>query len=476
MKRKVALVWFRNDLRLHDHEPLFRALERARVVPVYCLDPRQWHKGMYGFPKTGAHRTRFLLESLHALRARLRAAGSDLLIRIGLPEEILPELVQTYQASWIFAHKEVTAEETAVERAIEDRLFKASTTLELYWGATLYHLEDLPMPVRELPEIFTNFRKQVEKLADVRDEFPEPVTLDSPELDHPGEIPTLASLGLEAPEPDVRAVHPFPGGELAGLARLQTYFWEKDLLHTYKETRNGLLGADYSSKFSPWLALGCLSPRRIYTEIKRYERTRHKNDSTYWLIFELIWRDYFRFIARKHGNTLFLAGGVRRLPDEGNRDRVRLAAWIEGRTGFPFVDANMRELAATGFMSNRGRQNVASFLVHDLGVHWRMGAAYFESVLLDYDVCSNWGNWNYVSGTGNDPREDRYFNTVAQARRYDPKGAYIRHWLPELAELPTHLIFEPYLGTPGELKSCGVVLGTQYPRPVLALARSPRHF
>jgi deoxyribodipyrimidine photo-lyase len=195
-------------------------------------------------------------------------------------------------------------------------------------------------------------------------------------------------------------------------------------------------GVTILPKFSPWLAQGCLSPKMIYAEVKRYELERVKNKSTYWIIFELLWRDFFRLMGKKYGNKIFLRGGTKGEADNRLRnDEHLLKLWVEGRTGVPFIDANMREIEKTGFMSNRGRQNVASFLVKDLKVNWQMGAEYFESMLIDYDPTSNWGNWNYVAGVGNDPRENRYFNILTQATRYDPKGEYVKTWLPELSDL-----------------------------------------
>lgn len=207
----------------------------------------------------------------------------------------------------------------------------------------------------------------------------------------------------------------FQGGESAALARLRYYLWDSDLVSTYFDTRNGMLGGDYSTKFAPWLALGCLSPRTVYAELKKYEKQRTANKSTYWcvnmlttfsrsissnrVIFELIWRDFFKFFTIKHGTKIFFQEGV--IPRAGarwRRDPEALARWREGKTGWPLVDANMRELKATGFMSNRGRQNVASFLALDLDLDWREGAWWFESCLLDYDVASNWGNWVAAAG------------------------------------------------------------------------------
>jgi deoxyribodipyrimidine photo-lyase len=148
-------------------------------------------------------------------------------------------------------------------------------------------------------------------------------------------------------------------------------------------------------------------------------------------------------------------------------DKVNFDKWVKGETGVPFIDANMRELQQTGFMSNRGRQNVASFLTKDLGIDWTWGAAYFESQLIDYDVCSNWGNWNYLAGVGNDPREDRYFNIGRQADMYDKQGEYVKLWLPELAKVPAEKVHFVGLLSNEEQNKYGVTLGKDYPKPIV---------
>ena len=187
------------------------------------------------------------------------------------------------------------------------------------------------------------------------------------------------------------------------------------------------------------------------------------------MFFELMWRDFFRFMGKKHGNKIFQKGGTKEEVDSNlrnNKDLLQL--WIDGRTGVPFIDANMRELAATGFMSNRGRQNVASFLVKDLKVNWQMGAEYFESMLIDYDPCSNWGNWNYIAGVGSDPRENRYFNILSQAKRFDPDGEYVKQWLPELTELPVEKIHRPDILSDDEQSDFHLKLGQDYPKAMIA--------
>jgi deoxyribodipyrimidine photo-lyase len=191
-----------------------------------------------------------------------------------------------------------------------------------------------------------------------------------------------------------------------------------------------LIGEDYSSKFSAWLALGCISPRFIYQELKKYEIEFGTNDSTYWLVFELLWRDYFRFMMKKYQSKFFQSAGIKNNNTRKvNYDSQKLQDWIEGTTGINFVDANMIELKLTGFMSNRGRQNVASYLCNDLKLDWRLGAAYFEQQLIDYDVCSNWGNWAYLAAVGNDPRDNRYFNIEKQSQIYDKNKEYRNLWL-----------------------------------------------
>lgn len=467
---QTVLVWFRNDLRVRDNESLFRAVEQAQtIVPIYIFDERQFGTTRFGFKKTGAFRAKFLLESVANLKQSLQTLGSDLVIRIGKPEQILRELARELNAQAIFFSEESTDEELTVERILKRALHECAVKVHTFWQSTLYHKNDLPFAIEHLPDVFTQFRKQVEKMSKVRPTVPAPKKLNPLPPVERGELPTLERFGLSAPNHDARAVLHFNGGEAEALKRLDDYFWKSDSLRRYKETRNGLLGANYSSKFSAWLANGSISPRTIYEEVKRYESERLSNESTYWLVFELLWRDYFRFLSLKYGTRIFKRGGIRNKPLALSQDEEKFWAWAEGRTGIPFIDANLRELSATGFMSNRGRQNVASFLVKDLKVDWRMGAEWFESLLVDYDVASNYGNWNYVAGIGNDPREDRYFNPLRQAAMYDPNGEYVRHWIPELRSLPASFIHEPHKLSEMEAQLYGIELGKDYPRPIVKI-------
>ncbi|WZZ01149.1 hypothetical protein YC2023_073477 [Brassica napus] len=459
----TAILWFRNDLRVLDNDALYRAWSSSdTLLPVYCLDPRLFHTTHYfSFPKTGALRGAFLMECLADLRKNLMKRGVNLLIRSGKPEDILPSLAKDFGAHSVFGHKETCSEELQVERLVGQALKGAGngTKLKLIWGSTMYHKDDLPFDVLDLPDMYTQFRKSVEAKCRIRSSTRIPISLGpTPSVDNWGDVPTLGQLGIE-PQEVTRGMR-FVGGESAGVGRVFEYFWKKDLLKVYKETRNGMLGPDYSTKFSPWLAFGCISPRFIYEEVQKYEKERVVNNSTYWysgmsllvvlgvnfsidfmlyvcrVLFELIWRDYFRFLSIKCGNSLFHLGGPRNVQGEWSQDKKLFEAWRDGKTGYPIIDANMKELSTTGFMSNRGRQIVCSFLVRDMGLDWRMGAEWFETCLLDYDPCSNYGNWTYGAGVGNDPREDRYFSIPKQAQNYDPEGEYVAFWVQQLRRLP----------------------------------------
>ena len=448
------------------------AIRRSgKVYPIYCFDHRHFADTELDLPKTGAHRAQFLLQSLQDLRDNLQKIGSDLIIRRGLPEKIIPQLVEELAVTRVFASKEVTAEELSVEKKLEDNLVSQGIELDLIWQSTLLHVDDIPWPINNVPDIFSQFRREAEKITQVRNALPAPTSLNSVEAVSTDAIPTVDELGLSDIPTDSRSVLDFQGGETTGLARLHEYFWERDCLKNYKETRNGMLGADYSSKFSAWLANGSLSPRKVYEEVKRYEKERVKNKSTYWLVFELLWRDYFRFITKKYGNSIFQFGGIQEASPDLRNDIALFHKWKSGETGVPFIDANMREINATGFMSNRGRQNVASFLVKDLKVNWTWGASFFETMLIDYDVCSNWVNWNYVAGVGNDPRENRYFNIMSQAQRYDSQGEYVRHWIPELSDIPGKKVHYPTEIPHPELADMGITIGEDYPKPLVAFSK-----
>lgn len=423
----TTLLWLRRDLRLDDNRTLLEAARDPRLLPVFCLppDPRD---GFGGQPRRGPHRERFLAETLAALRTALRSRGSDLLCEDRPAAEALPDLCRRFAVDRILVGREPGSEENdEVDRVA---VAVACPLMEVDDGG-LYPREALPFDLERLPDTFSAFRRKVEKHSRVPPPLPAPTRLPPP----PAGLVTAEPTVPDAPG-DKRAVMRFVGGEATGLRHLHDYIWRRRGLAHYKATRNGLLNADDSSKLSPWLAVGALSPRRVFHETRRFEALVHGDENTYWLRFELLWREYFRWVLYRHGAALFRADGLTgRVPDS-RFDETRWRAWRDGNTGVPFIDAGLRELSATGFVSNRLRQNLASFLVHELGQPWRLGAAWFEARLIDYDPASNWGNWAYLAGVGNDPRGHRWFNVLAQAERYDPDGDYVARWLPERTALP----------------------------------------
>jgi deoxyribodipyrimidine photo-lyase len=298
-------------------------------------------------------------------------------------------------------------------------------------------LAALPFTPRQMPDMFTQFRQQLEsKGLRARKALPRPERMPSlPESVLLESFSLKQWLGDQALSPTEDP--PSQAGTSQGLQHLNQYF-AGELPHTYKETRNQLTGADYSTHFSTWLATGAHSAPMIVEQLTQYESTRGANEGTYWIWFELVWRDYFRFLHLKYGRALYLREGLRK-PD-ARAEAQSLAQptsgialklfeqWTEGRTKNALVNAGMNELAATGKMSNRMRQIVASYLIYDLRIDWRAGAAWFESQLLDYDVYSNQGNWLYIAGLGTDPRGGRRMNLEKQALEHDPKGLYRKQW------------------------------------------------
>jgi deoxyribodipyrimidine photo-lyase len=456
----IHIHWYRNDLRTDDHPAVDRAMESDTFLPVFIWQPQWYTETEYGFRKAGPRRARFLHESLAALDDALRALGSGLLVLKGRPEVLLPLLAQRLGADRITAQAEHTHEELEDETRVQEALRAAGApALDLFEGLTMIHPAALPFPVEDTPDVFGGFRRKVEKHSAIREPLPKPEAVPtwpgmealSADLEALGRtrLPAcgeglaaalprgLADLGFSAEEcaaaeaNDARSAFPFSGGQAAARARLEDYVFGRALVANYKKTRNGLIGEAYSSKISAWLANGSLSPRRAHEAVKTFEAQNGGNQSTYWLIFELLWRDFFRFQAMKVGRKLFLAGGIQQTPRSYRNAPQAFDGWCNGKSGHAFIDANMIELAQTGWMSNRGRQNVASWLVRDLDVDWRWGAAWFEHHLLDYDPCSNYGNWQYVAGVGHDPRGDRRFDPDRQAWTYDRKGRFVETWLPE---------------------------------------------
>ncbi|MEA2120448.1 DASH family cryptochrome [Halovibrio sp. HP20-50] len=431
MNSTVDIVWLQDDLRIADNPLLHFSSTPSYMLCLYVLDTQWFAPLIEGetAPRIGPARLRFLWQSLMELRGELLKRGSDLLVRIGNPSDVVIELATSLKARQVRVAEHAGVEEAGHIQAVAEGL-PSHTKLHCLESGRLFDRQALPFESEALPESFSAFRRCVEKQCTIPPSRPAPVTL-PPWPDAPRGFPPLKSVceHSAAWQPDTRQGYAYMGGESAAHARLHDYLWQQNGAETYKKTRNGLLGANFSTRVSPWLARGCLSACQVNDAVKAWEAEHGSNESSYWITFELLWREYFIHAAQLEGANMF---GARQVP----RPNAAFNAWRNAETGLPFVDAAMLELSQTGWISNRARQNVASFLVKDLQVDWRLGALWFEHCLIDYDVASNWGNWRYIAGVGRDPRQDRYFNVLKQAGHYDPKGLYVAHWLPPLEQLP----------------------------------------
>ena len=426
-KQKInSLVWFRNNMRVEDNSSLTKAIINSEnVIGFINIDPKNFLSTIYGFKKTEKYRVKFLLETISDLKSQLDKLNISLIITHKDFGQSINEIINQFEVTSIYTQTEWTRDELKEESFIPEEI-----NLIKDFDQFLFSPNDVRSLYDNIPRGFSNFRKKCEKYLSVNDTLSIPKSLNSDNkisIDYP--IPSLSDLGFKDFEVHKDSVFRFKGGETNAKNRIRNYFFETRNVSTYKLTRNGLIGEDYSSKFSPWLANGSLSVKYIFKSLKEYEKEVEKNDSTYWLYFELIWRDFFKYVSMQHKDKFFNKDGIYGEDKEWSDDQDILLNWINGKTNEPFVNANMIELSKTGFMSNRGRQNVSNYLTKELKIDWRIGAEYFESMLIDYDVHSNYGNWLYNAGIGNDSMPFRKFNPKLQSERYDPDKLYEKIWL-----------------------------------------------
>lgn len=426
---QTAIVWLRNDLRLTDNRTLTEALKLYNwIIPVYIFDPRHYRTSTYGFAKIGPYRANFIVACVQAMRHELQSLGSNLIVRQGNASTQLKQLCKEYGVSAVYYSKEVAPEENKEEQELTDALQELGIQTCVFENTLLLQQDKLPFELGAMPDVFTQFRVQVEQLHIYGNPLPKPSQIYTPLGIPEGLIPCEEPYFYNNIQLHTNASFHFKGGEQNAFNHLNDYVWEKNGAAHYFETRNQLWGDDYSTKLSVWLAQGALSARSVFATIKEYEVCRVANKSTYWIGFELLWRDFFRLTMEKYKSNLFFIKGPKRRDISYEWNPEIFWTWVNGQTKDDFINACMNELRCTGYLSNRGRQVCASYLVHDLNSNWLMGAAYFESMLIDYDVASNYGNWAYIAGVGNDPRVDRVFNVAKQAAAYDPDGAYRKLW------------------------------------------------
>ena len=422
---KRGLVWFKNDLRLQDNEALFVATKDCdELVFCYSIEQTLFENIELGFRKADINRFKFLEQSTTDLQHNLENLGGHLVIGSESSLQLIPKLIEDFDITEIYAEEEYASEELSLINQLKDLL--PAINYHLFWGKTLYHKRDIPFDIANIPLTSKAYRIPAGQESEPRRTFPIPKDLKSCKQAKSTKFPSYNNYGFTKKE--YNEASPFlEGGETLALERLQYYTFKSELLTGYRWSRNKSEGLDYSSKFSPYLALGCISARTIFEVVKEYEQHIKKNQSTWWLIFELVWRDYFTFKGMRFGDEIFKTKGYKDKEVDFENDPEKFKRWCNGTTGIPFVDAHMRQLNETGYMSNRGRVNCASYFVYDLKIDWTWGAAYFESKLIDYDVSSNWMNWHMQAF------EIYYTNPVHQSNKYNSQD-YIRKWIPELRD------------------------------------------
>ena len=414
-----SVYWFTHDLRLSDNALLRRACEQSSSISfIYCIDPEWFKSNRFNCQALGEQRWAFLVKSLHQLNSQLNARGQHLVVYFQAPLDVIDHYYSHHNTRVIYCSDQIGLYERQSLTAITDKY--SEITLKQSNTFTLYDMHQLPFELSELPSTFSKFRKKVESSN---------LSIKSP-VERPSYFPAPLIAPVPWPKslPKVEQVNcEFDAGEVAAQHHVEQYF-SSSAPSEYKLTRNALDGMANSTKFSPWLANGNVSVRQIMHALQEYEQQHGANDSTYWIYFELLWREYFQLYSLRYGHQLFAFSGISANKPLTSFYSGRFKQWCTGTTPYPIVNACMKQLNQTGYMSNRGRQIVASCLVNELKLDWRFGAAYFEQQLIDYDVAANWGNWQYLAGVGADPRSGRHFNLVKQTNTYDPENTFIKRW------------------------------------------------
>jgi deoxyribodipyrimidine photo-lyase len=458
-----AVVWFRRDLRVTDHPALLAAVDAAdEVVPVFVVDRTL----LEGRP-SGPNRRAFLAGALRSLARDLEALGGRLLVREGDPVTVIPSLARETAAGAVWCSREHTPYARRRDTAVEQALRADGRALHPTPGVYLSDFDEIRKTNGEPFRIYSPFARAA-RAAAWDDPLPAPSRVRVPDnlgpdgqatSDWPWSSEGAGAGGvLRSPTPD----------PVVALERLR-WFVERRV-DRYRTSRNHM-AVDGTSRLSPYLRFGLLSPRQVAAAVGRGgradEHPRRAGDRGTF-INELLWRDFYGYVLYQQPESAWAHMRPEFARFEFADDPEGLAAWREGRTGYPLVDAGMRQLTGQGWVHNRARMVVASFLTKHLLIDWREGARFFLQHLVDGDLPSNNGGWQWVAGTGTDAAPYyRIFNPVTQAERFDPDGDYIRRWVPELSELDPPAIFAPWRADPAALDKAGVRLGTDYPHPVV---------
>lgn len=448
-----SIWWVRRDLRLHDNPALSEALLHGPVTPVFILDPAVIGSRVH---RNAKRRTAFLFAGLRQLDRDLHARGSRLVVRIGKPSEELPRLLSEADANAVFA-----TEDYSPYARKRDTEVGATLDLRLTGGVAVRHPDDVRTAGGEPFRVFTPYRRAWERLGPLE-----------PPLPAPGRLPAVPEHLGSAPLPDTPpALLTHQAGEAAAQELLERFL--RVTIASYGEERNRL-DRQGTSCLSPYFHFGMISPRACAVAALDAGSGPAEHGATAWLN-ELIWRDFYLAVLY-HFPTVLTAEFDPRLREIPWRNAPRdIEAWRNGETGIPIVDAAMRQLRHTGWIHNRARMIVASFLVKHLLCDWRIGEQWFMDQLIDGDIAANNGGWQWSAGTGTDAAPYfRIFNPVRQGQQFDPEGAFVRRWLPELDRVPGRYIHEPWKMPTAIQLQAGVRIGRDYPAPIIDLAEGRR--
>jgi len=446
----VSVVWFRRDLRIADHPALTAAIERGEVAPVFCLDDRLIHGRFASGP-----RTQFMLECLSELRESLEKIGSTLHMLRGRPEVEIPKFVEAVGATELHFSRDLTPYARERGELVRAALEGKGVELIAHDGTDTVDVRPIATQKGKPYTVFTPFFRNWVQVPR-REILPPPKRASQPAgVPKPAPIPTLAKLKLEQTLAD-----PPAGGEREAHRLFERFLSEGVSLYT---EIHDALGQDLTSRLSPHLHFGTISPRQIEDALPSGEGPEAYRR-------QLCWRDFYSHVLYHFPDNRTTEFQPRYRKGFGwSKDKRAFAAWTEGRTGFPLVDAGMRQLLREGWMHNRARLVVGSFLTKDLGIDWRMGEEHFMRYLVDGDEANNNGNWQWIASVGTDPQPafKRIFNPALHQERYDPEGTYVRRYVPELAEVPDEYLAEPSRMSAEEQESCGCVIGRDYPEQMV---------
>ncbi|TMO74215.1 DASH family cryptochrome [Pseudoalteromonas aurantia] len=432
--KRIGLYLFTQDCRVQDNDALYLLSASVdTLICLYCVPPQTRFDKHFSQTTSSQAQRGYLKSTLQGLQNALAQFGQTLNIEYGDPRVVVSDYIHRYEITHVGSSIPVAYNESRLWQWLKNTF--SDVNFQTANNSQMYYRTQLPFDLTELPKSFSSFRKKIE-----RDEQCDRALIASQQpCYHLPPPPHMMQFKL--PQHLINSQNNgYYGGEDNAQKHLAAYFRSHAASH-YKQTRNALHGSHFSTSFSPYLAHGALSPQQVLRALNEYESQYGSNESTYWIYFELLWREYFHWYSQLHQGALFKFTGITQTKPLTSFYAHLFSAWCNANTPEPLVNALMNELNETGWVSNRGRQIIASYLVNELKVDWRYGAAYFEQRLIDYDAPSNWGNWQYIAGVGADSRGGRHFNIQKQTQLYDPEGTYTQLWRPKnTASVPIDLV------------------------------------